>query len=258
MPVKKEPGTGTAAAENKKKFVPNLKVQRRKEEMKLEVREERKINIPTASKGHARDKQGGKAISLSSSSDGAATNRRPKPELIQTMAGSVFSEGVSGEGIRRKVGGGYGGGSGGGRDSEPLRRPVLSKESKGSADKEAEEKRLKALLRDDFISDLSSEGLYVPVQEAAQEGVLGGAQGEVRQAAGEGVLGRALGGLLGRGKGGVQRLRRPVLPAGAHQGLQEGDREAAEGGVRAAGHQDEDQDRDQAGRGEVVILPYQS
>ena len=164
MPVKKEPGTGTAAAENKKKFVPNLKVQRRKEEMKLEVREERKINIPTASKGHARDKQGGKAISLSSSSDGAATNRRPKPELIQTMAGSVFSEGVSGEGIRRKVGGGYGGGSGGGRDSEPLRRPVLSKESKGSVDKEAEEKRLKALLRDDFISDLSSEGLYVPVQ----------------------------------------------------------------------------------------------
>ena len=154
--------SGAASSENKKKFVPNLKVQRRKEEMKREVREERTIDIPTATKGHVRDKQGGKANALSASGDGAATKSRPKPELIQTMAGSVFSEGVSGEGIRRKVGGG--GGGGGGLESEPLRRPVLSKESKGSVDKEAEEKRLKALLRDDFISDLSSEGLYVPVQ----------------------------------------------------------------------------------------------
>lgn len=154
--------SGAAATENKKKFVPNLKVQRRKEEMKQEVREERTIDIPR--KGHVRDKQGGKANSSSSSSGGMATKSRPKPELIQTMAGSVFSEGISGEGIRRKVGGGFGGGSGGGRDNEPLRRPIVSKESKGSVDKEAEEKRLKALLRDDFISDLSSEGLYVPVQ----------------------------------------------------------------------------------------------
>ena len=156
--------SGVASSENKKKFVPNLKVQRRKEEMKQEMREERNIDIPTSKKGHFRDKQGGRANCQSASGDGAATKSRPKSELIQTMAGSVFSEGVSGEGIRRKVGGGYGGGSGGGRDSEALRRPVLSRESKGSVDKEAEEKRLKALLRDDFISDLSSEGLYVPVQ----------------------------------------------------------------------------------------------
>lgn len=156
---------GAAATDNKKKFVPNLKVQRRKEEMKKEVKEERVIDIQTGRKGHVKDKHGGKAKSLSSSGEGPAPKGRSKPELIQTMAGSVFSEGVSGEGIRRKVGGGYGGsGGGGGRDSEPLRRPILSKESKGSVDKEAEEKRLKALLRDDFISDLSSEGLYVPVQ----------------------------------------------------------------------------------------------
>ena len=155
---------GASTAENKKKFVPNLKVQRRKEEMKLEVRQDPTIDIPT--KGHRKDRQSAKSSSQSASGGGVATTPkgRQKPELIQTMAGSVFSEGISGEGIRRKVGGGYGGAGGGGDSNEPLRRPILSKESKGAPDKEAEERRLKALLRDDFIPDLSSEGKYVPVQ----------------------------------------------------------------------------------------------
>ena len=166
VPQSMSPGSsrGTSATENKKKFVPNLKVQRRKEEMKLEVRQEPTFDI--SAKSHKRDKQFAKTSSQSASGGGVATTpkSRQKPELIQTMAGSVFSEGISGEGIRRKVGGGFGGAGSGRESNEPLRRPILSKESKGAPDKEAEERRLKALLRDDFIPDLMSEGKYVPVQ----------------------------------------------------------------------------------------------
>lgn len=93
--------------------------------------------------------------------------RGSKPELIQTV-GSVFSEGINleGGGIRRRAGGG-GGGGGSGLGS-------VSVKSEGSSDskfirnnhmtKQDDEKRLEALLKDDFISDLGSEGSQVPVQ----------------------------------------------------------------------------------------------
>ena len=66
------------------------------------------------------------------------------------------------------------------------------------------------------------------------------------------MLGRAAGGLLGGEEGSVPRLRRPVLPAGAVQGMPEGDREEGQGGLRPGGHQDEDQDRDEGGQGVVI------
>ena len=59
---------GTSATENKKKFVPNLKVQRRKEEMKLEVRQEPTFDI--SAKSHKRDKQFAKTSSQSASGGG--------------------------------------------------------------------------------------------------------------------------------------------------------------------------------------------
>merc|ERR1712142_1133559 len=75
--------------------------------------------------------------------------------------GSIFAEGVGGTGgIRRRTGGG-----GGGYDREDgeggMQRPKLEMNIK--YDKEEEEARLKELLRDDFIDDLTTGG-YVPVQ----------------------------------------------------------------------------------------------
>ena len=72
---------------------------------------------------------------------------------------AVFGEGISSDGIRRKK---YGGGGDGGRDSaNSLERPKLNLNLK--VDKEAEAERLKALLKDDFVDDLST-GPLVPVQ----------------------------------------------------------------------------------------------
>jgi hypothetical protein len=65
-------------------------------------------------------------------------------------------------GIRRRGGGGGGGYREAGEDSGgAMLRPKLELNVK--VDREAEEERLKSLLRDDFIDDLK-EGSFVPVQ----------------------------------------------------------------------------------------------
>jgi len=137
-------GAAQAKPVERKKFVPNLNVTRnvKKEPEEGGVggrREERR-------RGGKRER-------------GERRERKEKPALIQSM-GSIFAEGVGGTGgIRRRTGGG------GGYDREDgeggMQRPKLEMNIK--YDKEEEEARLKELLRDDFIDDLTTGG-YVPVQ----------------------------------------------------------------------------------------------
>jgi DNA-directed RNA polymerase III subunit RPC4 len=152
--------TASSSTGEKKKFVPNLNVQRRKEEIKKEVEDGPPI-IPLRGRPKNAHHHGGKHGD--GAQGGGGFKARAKPELIQTM-GSVFGEGISAEGIRRKTGGGGGGGGGREGGSDSLQRPTMSRESAVKVNKEEEERRLKALLKDDFISDLSCEGLFVPVQ----------------------------------------------------------------------------------------------
>ena len=139
-----KPGTG---ASGKAKFTPNLVARRNKPAatpMVTEVKKE--TGASPASK--RKDKK---------------PDFKPKPraELIQTM-GSVFSDGINADGIRRKPGG-FGGGSSRAEGEAELRRPVLSQKMT-KVDKEAEERRLQALLKDDFLDDLTTGGVYPPVQ----------------------------------------------------------------------------------------------
>ena len=84
-------------------------------------------------------------------------------ELIQTI-GSVFSDGMGADGaIRRRFGGGGGGGDGGGGGGGIERPKINLKSLDQKFDRAAEEERLKELLRDDFIDDLTT-GNLVPVQ----------------------------------------------------------------------------------------------
>ena len=84
-------------------------------------------------------------------------------ELIQTI-GSVFSDGMGADGaIRRRFGGGGGGGDGGGGGGGIERPKINLKSLDQKFDRAAEEERLKELLRDDFIDDLTT-GSLVPVQ----------------------------------------------------------------------------------------------
>lgn len=156
-------GTAGGGTTEKKKFTPNLNVQRKSKE------------AATPSSGAGTGLAPGDATSSRGRGRGRPDNRggrgggrpdfkgRGRPELIQTM-GSVFSDGISVEGIKRRSGG-FGGQISDGERSQ-MARPVLPPRggSGSTYDKEAEEKRLKALLQDDFIADLSCEGLYVPVQ----------------------------------------------------------------------------------------------
>ena len=131
---------------SKKKFVPNLNVQRR---------DKASISEP------AKSKVDGK--SESNKKQPPQRNRTfARPELIQTI-GSVFSDGMGSDAaIRRRFGGG---GSGGGDGSSAaLERPKINLKSLNTKfDRAAEEERLKELLRDDFIDDLTT-GNLVPVQ----------------------------------------------------------------------------------------------
>jgi len=133
---------GSPKVTERKKFVPNLNVTRtiKKEE----------------------DQQGGKKDSPRRGKKPEKKERKERPGLIQTM-GSIFAEGVGGSassGIRRRTG------LGGGYTRDEKREntgsvPRLELDSKYS--REEEEARLKELLRDDFIDDLTSGG-FVPVQ----------------------------------------------------------------------------------------------
>ena len=150
-----------AGASDKKKFVPNLNVQR-----KAKTEPSDASAAPSAKSSKWKKPEA--AVPYSSSHAGAGDRGgenkkvgfKPRPELIQTMD-AVFGEGIRSDGIRRKKYGGGGGGGGGEGAGSSLERPKLNPNLK--IDKEAEAERLKALLKDDFIDDLSS-GPLVPVQ----------------------------------------------------------------------------------------------
>ena len=133
-------GSATAKTPEKKKFIPNLNVSRnikKPVEVKTEKNQENKRKFVKKEKHD---------------------QRREKPGLIQTT-GSVFAEGMGAGGvIKRRTGGGGGGGHGGG-DGDGGGGQTLN----FSYNKEEEEKKLKNLMRDDFIDDLKS-GDCVPVQ----------------------------------------------------------------------------------------------
>ena len=145
-----------------KKFVPNLNVTRNKKTDNLAAKSSQKSGVASSSHNASgkKSKEGPGGINVRKD-----LNKKEKPALIQTM-GSVFGEGISADGLKKKPFGGGGGGRG--DASEELQRPVIKRGSSsttaGKFDKAAEEKRLKALLQDDFISDLSSDGSLVPVQ----------------------------------------------------------------------------------------------
>lgn len=133
---------GSPKVTEKKKFIPNLNVART---VKKEVDE---------SQAGGKKEHGRRAGKKQEKKE-----KKERPGLIQTM-GSIFSEGVGGPGgIRRRGAGGHSS-----RESSSesgLSRPKL--ELGGKYDKDEEEARLKELLRDDFIDDLSTGG-FVPVQ----------------------------------------------------------------------------------------------
>jgi len=147
-------GVTGVADPNKKKFVPNLNVQRRDKSDAAQV----KTEIKQEPGSHQRQpfQRGGGAAGR-----GRGANR---PELIQTI-GSVFSDGMGADGaIRRRGGFGGGGGGDGGGGGGGLERPKINLKSLDQKfDRAAEEERLKELMRDDFIDDLTT-GNLVPVQ----------------------------------------------------------------------------------------------
>ncbi|XP_023333297.1 DNA-directed RNA polymerase III subunit RPC4 [Eurytemora carolleeae] len=126
---------------DRKKFIPNLNVQRQvKKESDEPEKNEPKWKRRKENKHERREK-----------------NNRDRPTLIQT--GSIFSEGVAGDGgIRRRIGGSS---SRGDLEESGLVRPKLNLNQ--PLDRDEEERKLKSLLRDDFIDDLK-EGNFVPVQ----------------------------------------------------------------------------------------------
>ena len=141
----------TASGDSKKKFVPNLNVQRRQpqgENASAIKQESNTSHIRSGKNSDQMRREGKKPFQ--------------RPEFIQTM-GAVFSEGI-GDGkavIRRSRYGGGGSRTSDNESSSNMHRPKLNMNLK--VDKEAEAERLKELLRDDFIDDLT-QGPLVPVQ----------------------------------------------------------------------------------------------
>ena len=138
-------------ASNKKKFTPNLNVQRKQPQSNAS----QNVKQEHAGSPNLRRVQG----------MGSPNKQRPRKqdELIQTM-GAIFSEGF-GEGkavIRRSKYASIGSC----RESSSDRVSSMQKPKHGlnsAIDKDAEAERLKELLRDDFIDDLT-QGPLVPVQ----------------------------------------------------------------------------------------------
>jgi len=143
----------TPSGDSKRKFVPNLNVQRRQPqgETAPTIKQENTTPIFKGRRSYDQTKQ-----------DETKPFRSKPPEYIQTM-GAIFSEGI-GDGkaiIRRSKYGGGGSTSNDGESSSNMHKPKLNMNV--SIDKEAEAERLKELLRDDFIDDLT-QGPLVPVQ----------------------------------------------------------------------------------------------
>jgi len=131
----------------RKKFVPNLNVTR-------QVKKENNGESAAAVTGGKRRKE--------KKFERREKNSRDRPSLIQTD--SIFSEGVGGDPLRRRVGGvsyGNDGGGGGGPEASALIKPKL--ELGKPCDRAEEDRKLKLLLNDDFIDDLK-HGNFLPIQ----------------------------------------------------------------------------------------------
>merc|ERR1719414_1434632 len=141
----------TTDAEPKKKFVPNLNVQRRQPQAE---------NVPTVKQENSAPTFRGRKSFDHIKREGKKPFK--PPEYIQTM-GAIFSEGIGDDKavIRRSKYGGGGSRSNDGETCSNMHKPKLNMNLK--VDKEAEANRLKELLRDDFIDDLT-QGPLVPVQ----------------------------------------------------------------------------------------------
>ena len=125
-------------ADKKKKFAPNLNVQRKDSKPKVDETKTSKSSNEAKTSGWKK------------SAKPSAAKSKSKPELIQVSG--MFADGVGSEGEAKK---------GWARESKTIERPKIDFNVK--YDKAAEEKKLKALLRDDFIDDLKT-GHLVPVQ----------------------------------------------------------------------------------------------
>ena len=139
----KTPKSLLGDADKKKKFAPNLNVQRKDVKLKLDDTKSSKSPNEASTSGWKK------------SSKPSTAKTKSKPELIQVsgmFADGVGSEGEAKKGWARKDSE---------RESKAIERPKIDFNVK--YDKAAEEKKLKALLRDDFIDDLKT-GHLVPVQ----------------------------------------------------------------------------------------------
>ena len=141
-------GAGQARGTEKKKFVPNLNVQR-----KIKTEPESNTTSPAEKTGDNK-RQDRRKNFKKEKPDGHV--KKDRPQLVQTT-GSVFSEGVGSGTIRRRIVSGTRISSGGGEGISQ------TKITTSSYSKEEEEERLRQLMRDDFIDDLKS-GDSIPVQ----------------------------------------------------------------------------------------------
>ncbi len=143
--------------EAKKKFVPNLSVQRIKKEDPI------KTASSSSSSSSSLLQSQLKLVKPKQEEGRSGPHQRSRPELIQTT-GAIFSDGLAGDGGQRRR-----------AAATSSTRAALSSKSESArprrgdlaafvkSDKDEEERRRKALLQDDFISD-QEEGLFVPVQ----------------------------------------------------------------------------------------------
>lgn len=130
----------------RKKFVPNLNVTR-------QVKKEKNVeSFGAATAGKLRKEK---------KFERREKKNRDRPSLIQTD--SIFSEGVGGDSLRRRVGGvSYGNdGGGGGPEASALIKPKLELDK--PCDRDEEDRKLKLILSDDFIDDLR-HGSFLPIQ----------------------------------------------------------------------------------------------
>lgn len=132
-------------SDKKKKFTPNLNVQRKEAPKPVVAKDASSSNDQNSGWKRPTSKPG--------------RPERPKPNLIQ-VSGAVFSEGVGSDSNVKKSWGSRSSSSD--RDSKKaMERPKMNLNA--VYDKVEEEKKLKELLRDDFIDDLKT-GHLVPVQ----------------------------------------------------------------------------------------------
>ena len=142
-------GGQSSAATQKKQFVPNLNVQRNN---KKDEKSKAKSSSSSLSSGNQWKKPASKNHG----------NNKRQQNLIQIGDGSVFADGINASSLKKQSGGGR---ASIGGNSESEVNTVKQKLALVKRDKDEEEKRLNALLRDDFIDDGDlGTGQLVPVQ----------------------------------------------------------------------------------------------